>query len=73
MSSLEVPESARKAPGQNTTSIVEVNSMNTPYMGTYLILPCSQEPGEQCPINRAGIGHLAMEESGVESRGTRKR
>ena len=40
-SSLEALESARKVPGQNTTSIAEANSMNTHRVGMYLILPCS--------------------------------
>ena len=30
---------------------------------------CSWEGAEQCPVNGIGIGHLVVEESGVESKG----
>ena len=42
--------------------------MNTHRVGICLIPLCGWEPAEQCPIDRNGIGLLAVEESGVESK-----
>src|SRR5437588_10309002 len=72
-SSLEVPESARKAPCQNTTSIAEAISMNIHRLGTYLFPYSTLFRSEQCPVDGIGFGRLSVEESGVESRGARKR
>src|SRR5437588_69674 len=41
-------------------------------VGMYLILLESWEGAEHCPIDRIGIGCLAVEESGVESESARK-
>ena len=40
-------------------------------VGMYLILLESWEGAEHCPIDRIGIGCLAVEESGIESKSTR--
>ena len=47
--------------------------MNIHQLGTYVILLCSWEPNEQCPIDRIGIGHLVVEQSGIVSESARKR
>ena len=46
--------------------------MNIHRVGTYLIPLESWKGAEYCPIDGIGIGHLAVEESGVESESTRK-
>src|SRR5437879_6117144 len=46
--------------------------MNIHRIGMYLIVLESWEGAEYCPLNRIGIGRLAVEESGVESKGARK-
>src|SRR5437868_4452994 len=46
--------------------------MNIYHVGTYLIPLESWEGAEQCPFDKTGIGYLVVEESGVESKSTRK-
>src|SRR5437868_1301201 len=51
----------------DTSLITEANSMDIHCVGTYLIPLESWEGAEHCPVDRIGIGHLVVEESGVES------
>src|SRR5437868_2799716 len=46
--------------------------MNVHRVGTYLISLDSWVGAEHCPVNGTGIGHLVVEESGVESKRVRK-
>src|SRR5205807_300464 len=46
----------------------EANSMDIHRVGTYLTPLESWEGAEQCPVDRIGIGHLVVEESGIESK-----
>ena len=50
----------------------KVSSLNIYRTGTYLTPLESWEGAEYCPIDRIGIGHLAVEESGIESESGRK-
>ena len=59
-------------PWLNYTTITEANSMDIHRLETYHILLESWEGAEHCPIDRIGIGHLVVEESGIESESTRK-
>src|SRR5437588_4688228 len=45
--------------------------MNIHRLEMYHILPESWEGAEYCPIDRIGMGHLVVEESGVESKSAR--
>ena len=45
--------------------ITEANPIDIHHVGTYPILLERWEGAERCPINRTGIGRLAVEESGV--------
>ena len=56
----------------DTSLITQANSMDTHRVETYLIPLESWEGAEYRPINRIGIGCLAVEESGVESESARK-
>ena len=58
--------------GVESKSTRGVNSMNIHHIGTCLTPLCSWEAAEQCPVYGIGIGHLGVEESGVESESTRK-
>ena len=42
--------------------------MNIYRIGTYLTPLESREDAEHCPVDRVGIGHLVVEESGVKSK-----
>ena len=61
----------RKAPGK-TNSKQQSYSMNIHRVGTYLMPSRSRRQAEHCPIDRIGIGCLAIEESGIESKRARK-
>ena len=61
-----------KSTSIDTSPITEANSMDIYRVGTYLIPLEGWEGAEHCPCDRIGIGHLAMEESGVESESARK-
>ena len=61
-----------KSTSIDTSLITEANCMDINGVGTYPIPLESWEGAEHCPIDRIEIGHLAVEESGVESEGTRK-
>src|SRR5437868_3078159 len=72
--SLVVEESGieSKSASIDTSLITETNSMDIHRIGTYLIPLEIWEGAEHRPFDRAGIGHLAVEESGVESESARK-
>ena len=57
-----------KSTSIDTNLITEVNSMDIYRVGTYLIPLDTWEGAEHCPIDRIGIGHLVVEESGIESK-----
>src|SRR5437588_651426 len=52
--------------------ILQSYSMNIHRIEVYLIPLESWEGAEYCPIDRVGIGRLAVEESDIESESTRK-
>ena len=56
----------------DTNLITEGNPVDIDRVGTYLIPLESWEGAEHYPVNRVGIGHLVVEESGVECKGARK-
>src|SRR5437899_2462759 len=55
-----------------TTLITEGNPVDISGVGTYLTPLESWEGAEHCPIDRTGISHLVVKESGVESKSARK-
>src|SRR5437879_7719570 len=57
-----------KSASIDTSLITEANSMDIHYVGTYLTPLESWEGAEHCPVDGIGIGRLAVEESGVESK-----
>src|SRR5205807_1013579 len=57
-----------KSASIDTSLITEVNSMDIHRVGTYLTPLECWEGGHHCPVDGIGIGHLAVEESGVESK-----
>ena len=61
-----------KSASIDTSLITEANSMDIHRIGMYLIQLERWEGAKHCPINRFGIEHLAVEESGVESESVRK-
>ena len=61
-----------KSASIETTLITEGNPMDISRVGTYLTPLKCWEGAEHCPIDRIGIGHLVVEESGVESKSTRE-
>ena len=52
-----------KSASLDTSLITEANSMDIYRIGTYHLLLESWEGAEYCPVNRIGIGSLAMAES----------
>jgi hypothetical protein len=52
-----------------TIPITEANSMDIHRVGTYLIPLRSWRWAEHLPVDRIGIGHLAVEESSIELSG----
>ena len=67
---MEESDVESKSASIDTSLITEVNSMDINRIWMYLIPLCSREDGEQYPIDKIGIGHLGIEESGIESKGT---
>ena len=61
-----------KSASIDTSLITEANSMDIHRIETYLIPLESWEGAERYSIDRIGIEHLVVEESGVESKSTRK-
>src|SRR5205807_122947 len=61
-----------KSTSIDTSLITEANSMDIHRVGTYLIPLESWEGAEHYAIDRIGIGCLVVEESGIESKGTRE-
>ena len=61
-----------KSTSIDTSPITEANSMDIHCVGMYLIPLEGWEGAEHHPIDRVGISHLAVEESGVESESARK-
>ena len=57
-----------KSASIDTSLITEANSMDIYRVGTYPIPLGSWEGAEHGPIDRIRIGHLVVEESGVESK-----
>ena len=60
-----------KSASIDTSLITEANSMDIHRVGTYLIPLESWKGAEHRPVDRIGIGCLAVEEFGVESKSAR--
>ena len=60
-----------KSASTDASLITEANPLDIYRVGTYIIPLESWEGAEHCPVDRIGIGCLAVEESGIESESAR--